>query len=67
MYRIAGNFRWVQMFVIFMDRPAPRKYKPRKSELSYKMEIDDIIMCLCRYKLVPMWTRWFSTVCLPSK
>ena len=29
-YRIAGNFRWVQIFMIFMDRPASAKIKMRK-------------------------------------
>ena len=29
-YRIAGNFRWVQIFVIFADKPAFAKIKPAK-------------------------------------
>ena len=29
-YRIAGNFRWVQIFAIFADRPASAKIKTTK-------------------------------------
>ena len=29
-YRIAGNFRWVQIFAIFADRPASAKIKTAK-------------------------------------
>ena len=31
------------------------------------MEIDDVVTCVHQYELVPLWTRWFSTVCLHSK
>ena len=48
-YRIAGNFRWVQFFAIFADRPASVKIKTAKKWT--KMEIDDIITCVRR---VPM-------------
>ena len=36
-YRIAGNFRWVQIFAIFADRPASAKIKTAKK--CTKMEI----------------------------
>jgi len=36
-YRIAGNFRWVQIFTIFVDRPASAKIKTTKK--CTKMEI----------------------------
>ena len=36
-YRIAGNFRWVQIFAIFADRPASTKIKTAKK--CTKMEI----------------------------
>ena len=29
-YRIAGNFRWVQIFAIFVDKPASAKIKTAK-------------------------------------
>ena len=44
-YRIAGNFRWVQ---IFADRPASAKINREK--INYG-GIDDVITCVCR---VPM-------------
>ena len=61
-YCIVGNFRWVQIFKIFADRPTSMKIRTAKKWT--EMEIDDVITCIRR---VPMWTRWFSTVCLPSK
>ena len=37
-YRIAGNFRWVQIFAIFADRPASVKIKTaKKNELRWKL------------------------------
>ena len=54
-YRIAGNVSWVQIFAIFTDRPVSAKIKTAKNWWRYV------------HSLVPMWTRWFSTVCLPSK
>ena len=62
---IAGNFRWVQIFAIFAERPASAKIKTAKK--CTKMEVDDVITCVRRYKLVPVWMRWRSTVCLTSK
>ena len=49
-YRIAGNFRWVQIFEIFADRPASMKIKNGKK--CTKMEIDDVITCVRRYAYV---------------
>ena len=45
-YRIGGNnyFRWVQIFVIFVDRPASAKIKTMKKLI--KTEIDEVIMCV---------------------
>ena len=51
-YRIAENFRLVQIFAIFADRPASAKIKAAKKLT--KTEIDDAIMCVHRYKLVPV-------------
>ena len=51
-YRIAGNFRWVQIFAIFADRPASAKIKTAKKYT--KMEIDDVITCVRRYELAPV-------------
>ena len=58
-YRIAWNCCWVQSFVIYTDRPVSAKRKLQEN--------DDVIMCVHWYKLVPVWTRWLSTVCLSSK
>ena len=52
LYCIAGNFRWVQVFAIFADRPASAKIKAVKNLT--KTEIDDVIMCVHRYELVPV-------------
>ena len=53
MYCIAGNFCWVQIFAIFID------LLPQINELSWKL-----MTSLCAYRLVSVWTRRFSTVCL---
>ena len=62
-YRIVENFHWVQIFVMFMDL-LPRELKPRENELRWKLMMSlmmmKLMMCVHR---VPMWTRWFSTVC----
>ena len=52
MYCIAGNFCWVQIFAIFADRPASAKIKTAKKLT--KTEIDDVVMCVHRYELVPV-------------
>ena len=52
-------FLGANFLTIFTDIPALAKIKNWT-----KMEINDIITCIHR---VPMWTRWFCTVCLPSK
>ena len=49
LYRIAGNFRWVQIFTIFADRPASANIRTTKK--CTKMEIDDVITCVRRYEL----------------
>ena len=36
-YRIAGNFRWVQIFAIFMDRPASARIKLQKNTSRWKL------------------------------
>ena len=64
-YHIAGNLCWLQIFMIFTDRPASAKIKLQTKWT--KMEIDDVIMCVHWYELVPVWTSWFSMVCLPCK
>ena len=43
MYSIARNFHWVQIFMVFADRPASVKIKMKKST---ELEIDDVIMCI---------------------
>ena len=51
-YCIAGNFRWVQIFMIFADKPVSVKTKTVKKLT--KTEIDDVVMCIHRYELVPV-------------
>ena len=52
-YRIVryNYFRWVQIFVIFVDRPASAKIKTMKKLT--KTEIDEVIICL-------HWSIWTS-------
>ena len=55
-YRIAGNFRWVQIFEIFADRPASAKIKTAKrwklmtslrAYVEYRCEHDDSLQSVC--------------------
>ena len=55
-YRIAGNFRWVQIFAIFADRPASAKIKTAKrwklmtslrAYVEYRCEHDGSLQSVC--------------------